>query len=181
MSSMEFVLIAYAILIGLGIAEILRGFADLVRTESVLLDRRCLIFGFWVLGILLQVFWAMWRIGVRPQWAFVDFLVLLLPAILMYLIARITFPISLEQADLGAYYERTTPALWGLTAALYVSFAGVQPILYSSVQPSLLASQLGIAALALTAIRVRRPAFHLALLGAMLAQMAWRGFVVVVA
>jgi hypothetical protein len=178
---MEFVLIAYAILIGLGVAEILRGFADLVRAESVSLDRRSLMFGFWVLAILLQVFWAMWRIGGRVEWAFAEFLLLLLPAILMYLIARITFPISVSGADLGSYYERTTPALWGLTAALYVSFAAVQPLLYSSIQPALLVSQLGIAVLALSATRVCYPPFHLALLGAMLLQLAWRGFVVVVA
>ena len=122
----------------------------------------------------------MWRIGARMEWSFAEFLLLLLPAILMYLIARITFPISLSGADLGTYYERTTPAMWGLTAALYLSFAAVQPLLFSSLQPALLASQLGIAVLALLAIRVRHPWFHFVLLGSMLLQLAWRGFLVVV-
>ena len=117
MSAIEFVLIAYAILIGMGVAEILRGFADLIRAESVRLDRRLLLFASWVLFIILELFWAMWRVQRQTAWTFAEFLVFLLPAALLYVIARISFPIAMDGADLGAYYERTTPGLWGLTAA----------------------------------------------------------------
>ena len=177
---MEFVLIAYAILIGMGVAEILRGFADLIRAESVELDGRLLLFAFWVLFVILQVFWAMWRIQRQVAWTFPEFLLFLLPAVLLYVIARISFPLAMDGADLGVYYERATPGLWGLTAAFFLSAASVQPLLYSSVQAPLLASQLSLAILALAAIKVRSPSFHLSVLVAMTVQVAWRGFVVVV-
>ena len=180
MSAMEFVLVALAILIGMGIAEILRGFADLIRAQSVDLDPRHLVFATWVLLILLQFFWAMWRVQQKDSWTFPEFLLFLLPAILMYVIGRVSFPKEMDGTDLGRYYDRVCPALWGLTAALYVSFGALQPLLYDSYQPLLLASQVTLAVLALAAVRVRAHSFHLATLAAMVAQLAWRGFIVVV-
>lgn len=182
MSAIEFVLIAYAIVIGMALAEILRGFADLIRAESLKLDARLLCFASWVLFIVLQVFWAMWRVEQRESWTFPQFLLFLLPAVLLYVIARISFPLEMKDSHLGEYYDRVSPTLWALTAATYLSFAALSSsLLYDSVQVPLLASQLGLAALALAATWLRANAFHFAILAAMLAQLVWRGFLVVVA
>ena len=180
MSAMEFVLIAYAILIGMGVAEILRGFADLIRARSVKLHPLLLVFGSWVLLILIELFWAMWRIEERASWTFTEFLVWLLPAALLYVIARVSFPQNMDGADLSEYYSRISPALWLLTACLYVSFTLLPPILYGAVVPLLLSSQLASAILAVMAVKFRNPSFHYVLLASMMAQLLWRGFVVVV-
>jgi len=44
MSAMEFVLVAHAIIVGLAVAEILRGLADMLRAEGTLISYRLLLF-----------------------------------------------------------------------------------------------------------------------------------------
>ena len=58
MSVMEFILVAHAIIVGLAVAEILRGFADMVRAEMVHVSYRLLLIAGWTLLLLLQVWWA---------------------------------------------------------------------------------------------------------------------------
>ena len=53
-------------------------------------------------------------------------------------------------------------------------------ILYGTVVPLLLSSQLASAILAVIAVKFRNPSFHCVLLVSMMAQLFWRGFVVVV-
>ena len=87
MSVMEFILVAHAIVVGLAVAEIRRGLADLVRAEATLISYRVLLIAGWALLLLWQVWWAIWRVGNRAEWTFPEFLILLLPvAILLSLI-----------------------------------------------------------------------------------------------
>ena len=180
MSVMEFILVAHAILIGLGIAELLRGFADLIRAQAVEISRR--LVGIAILALLLffVIWWAIWRVRDRDVWTFAEFILLLLPVVLLYLVARLAFPKEMDGANLKHYYERVSPAIWIIVACVYVSFGTVQPVLYGSIEPLLLASQLGIAALAVVATRVTTPWFQFALLAAIFAQTIWRSGVLVV-
>lgn len=77
MSVMEFVLVAHAIIVGLAVAEILRGIADLVRAERTQVSYRMLLIAAWALLLLLQVWWAIWRVGDREAWTFPEFLIFL--------------------------------------------------------------------------------------------------------
>ena len=180
MSVMEFILVAHAILTGLGVAEILRGFGDLIRSTPIAISRRLLGIATWALLLYFQVWWAIWRLGERDAWSFSDFLVMLLPVVILYLVARISFPKEIDGADLKDYYERVSPALWLLVASVYSSFAVFQPILYGSFQSILLTSQLGIIVAALIATRVRKAWFQLTLIVLMIAQVIWRGLVLTV-
>jgi len=180
MTVMEFILVAHAILTGLGIAELLRGFADLIRAAPVTFSRRLIGIAAWTLLLFFQLWWAIWRLGARDAWSFTDFLVMLLPVVILYLLARLSFPKEIDGADLKQYYERVAPALWFLVAGVYISFAIFQPILYGSFQPVLLMSQLGIAIAALVAAKVDSKKFHFTLLALMLAQVVWRGLIMTV-
>lgn len=70
MTVMEFVLVAHAIFVGLAVAEILRGFADLARAERTKISHRVLLLAAWVLLVLLQFWWSIWRVGDRAEWTF---------------------------------------------------------------------------------------------------------------
>lgn len=177
---MEFILVAHAILTGLGIAEVLRGFADLIRAVPVTISRRLIGIAAWTLLLFFQLWWAVWRTGARDTWSFADFLVMLLPVVILYLLARISFPKEIDGADLKQYYERMAPALWFLVAGVYISFAVFQPILYGSFQPVLLTSQVVIAIAALVAAKVDTKMFQFTLLALMIVQVAWRGFILTV-
>ena len=73
-----------------------------------------------------------------------------------------------------------SPALWFLVAGVYISFAVFQPILYGSIQPVLLTSQVVIAIAALMATKIETKMFQFPLLAIMIAQVAWRGLVLTV-
>jgi hypothetical protein len=180
MTIMEFILVTHAILIGLGVAEVLRGFADLVRAEPIRISRRLLGIAFWALLLYFEIWWAIWRIKDRDAWSFPEFLLFLLPVLILYLVARLSFPKRMDGVDLKHYYERISPVMWLLVSGVYVSFALMQPILYGSVVPPLLVSQLAIAIPALVAIRVRTLWFHFLLIMVMLLQVAWRGLLLTV-
>jgi len=180
MSVMEFILVAHAILTGLGIAEVLRGFADLIRAVPATTSRRLIGIAAWTLFLLFQLWWAVWRVGARDTWSFAEFLLMLLPVVILYLLARISFPKEIDGADLKQYYERTSPALWFLVAGVYISFAVFQPTLYGSIQPVLLTSQVVIAVAALVATKVSSKKFQFALLAFMIVQVAWRGIVLTI-
>lgn len=176
MSVMEFILVAHAIIVGLAVAEILRGFADLVRAESVQLSYRLLLIASWTLLLLLQVWWAIWRVGDRAVWTFPEFFAFLLPAGTLYVIARLCFPVTLSGADLRDYYERVARVIWWLVAATYLCFALLMaPFIFGRVVPSIFASQVAIAVLALVASGVKNARFQLAVIVAMIAQVLWRG------
>ena len=181
MSVMEFILVAHAIIVGLAIAEILRGFADLVRAEGSSVSYRLLLMAGWALLLLLQVWWAIWQVGDRPGWTFPEFLIFLLPVGILYIFARLCFPENLAESNLQAYYLRVAPALFLLVAATYATFAFLlSPFVFRTFNPWLFASQLVLIVLAIGASRYRARAFHVFVLAAMIVQVGWRGLATVV-
>ena len=181
MSVMEFILVAHAIVVGLAIAEILRGLGDLVRAENTQVSRRLLLMAGWALLLLLQVWWAIWQVGDRPEWTFPEFLIFLLPVGLLYVFARLCFPERVSESNLQAYYVRVAPALFVLVAATYATFAFLlSPFIFRTFVPLLFASQLVLVVLAIVASRYQARAFHYLVLVAMIAQVGWRGLATVV-
>ncbi len=176
MSVMEFVLVAHAIIVGLAVAEILRGFADMVRAEKVRVSYRLLFIAGWALLLLWQLWWAVWGVGDRPEWTFPEFLIFLLPVAVLYMIARLCFPEKVSGSDLQAYYLQVAPKIFVLVAVTYASFALLmQPFIFGQIWPVVFASQISMAALALLASRFHAPAFQLLVITAMVVQVVWRG------
>jgi len=174
---MEFILVAHAIVVGLAVAEILRGFSELLRSNNVNISYRLILIAVWTLLLLLQVWWSIWHVGDHAVWTFSEFLLFLLPVGVLYMIARLCFPAELTDVDLDAYYSRVAQKIWWLVAATYAYFAFLlAPFVYGRVIPVVFASQIGIAALALAASRVKSPSFQVVVIIVMLAQVLWRGF-----
>ena len=181
MSVMEFILVAHAIIVGLAVAEILRGLADLVRAEGTQVSYRLLLMAGWALLLLLQVWWAIWQVGDRPGWTFPEFLIFLLPVALLYVFARLCFPEKVAESNLRAYYQRISSALFLLVAATYATFAFLlSPLVFRAFVPWLFTSQLVLVVLAIVASRYKARAFHFLVLAAMIVQVAWRGLSTVV-
>lgn len=177
MSVMEFILVAHAIVVGLAVAEILRGFSELFRSNIINISYRLILIAAWTLLLLLQLWWAIWHVSDRAVWTFSEFLLFLLPVGFLYIIARLCFPIELNDADLDAYYARVARVIWWLVAASYASFAFLlAPFIYGSINPAVFASQIGLAVLALVASFVKSPPFQVVVIILMLAQVMWRGF-----
>lgn len=176
MSVMEFILVGHAIIVGLAVAEILRGLAEMVRAEKVLVSGRLLLIAGWTLLLLWQVWWAIWQIGDRTEWTFPEFLVSLYPVSLLYVIARLCFPEKISGSDHQAYYSRISPQLFLLVGTTYLGFAFFwQPFVFGAIVPWVFASQLAMATLAIIASRYRAPAFQILVIVAMIAQVIWRG------
>jgi len=174
---MEFILVAHAIVVGLAIAEILRGFSELFRSSYKSVNYRLILIAVWTLLLLLQVWWAIWHVSDHAVWTFSEFLLFLLPVGILYIVARLCFPAELTEVDLDAYYARVSRVIWLLVAATYASFAFLlAPFVYGGIIPTVFASQTGIAVLALVARRVKSPSFQIVVIIIMLAQVLWRGF-----
>jgi hypothetical protein len=173
---MEFVLVAHAIIVGLAVAEILRGFADTLRAEDALISYRLLLIAGWALLLLWQLWWAVWRVVDRPEWTFPEYLAFLFPVAVLYMIARLCFPERVSGSDLQAYYQRIAPRIFLLVAVTYLSFTLLmQPLIFRDFWPLVAASQVSMAIFAILASRFHAPAFQLFVIVAMVAQVVWRG------
>lgn len=176
MSIMEFVLVAHAIIVGLAVAEILRGFSELIRSNEVKISYRLLLIAAWTLVLLLQIWWAIWSVGDRAAWTFLEFILFLLPVGILYVIARLCFPLVLTGNDLKVYYLRVGKVIWWLVAATYASLAlFLSPFVFGEIIPLVFASQIAVALLAVVASQVTSPHFQVFVIGAMLTQVLWRG------
>ncbi|MGI9200583.1 MAG: hypothetical protein ACR2QL_05965 [Woeseiaceae bacterium] len=176
MSVMEFILVAHAIVVGLAVAEILRGLADMARTEEVQISGRLLLIAGWTLLLLWQLWWAIWQVGDRTEWTFPEFLISLIPVAILYVLARICFPEKASDPDHPAYYSRVAPQIFLLVACTYLSFAFFwQPFVFGGIVPLVFASQLAVAVLAIIASRYHAPVFQLLVIFAMVVQVFWRG------
>lgn len=181
MSVMEFVLVAHAIIVGLAVAEILRGFADMFRAERMRVSYRLLLISGWALLLLLQLWWAIWHVGDRAEWSFPEFLIFLLPVAILYVIARLCFPEKVSESDLRAYFLRVSRTMFLLVASTYATFALLlQPFIFGGIVPWVFGSQLVLAVLATIASRYESRTFHFAVIVAMIAQVAWRGLSTVI-
>ena len=177
MSVMEFILVAHAIIVGLAVAEILRGFSELFRSKNVKVSYRLLLIALWTFLLLLQLWWAVWHVSSHDVWTFSEFLLFLLPVGILYVIARLCFPVEMTDVDLNDYYAQVGRVIWWLVAATYLSFAFLMaPFVYGLFLPMVFASQVIIAVLALIASHLKSPAFQVFVIMAMLAQVLWRGF-----
>jgi len=120
---MEFILVAHAIIVGLAVAEVLRGISELFRSKNFKISYRLLLIAVWTLLLLLQVWWSIWHVSGHAVWTFSEFLLFLLPVGILYIIARLCFPADLNDVDLDVYYSRVAQKIWWLVAATYAFFA----------------------------------------------------------
>lgn len=131
MGLFEFLMVLVSVVIGLGITEILTGWANLLRArEGVRFYWIHTFFQFGVFFALLQQWWEFWDMAEVGEISFLAVLAVLAPPILLFLIAHLLFPVHAENMDLEDYYYRQSPLLWGLVIAGTVEGTFLQPAVF---------------------------------------------------
>lgn len=163
---MEFIPVAHAVIVGMAVAEILRGIADIVCSWSQAGCCSCTCRSGGPSGGSVPAangpFLNSWSSCCRSQFPNV--------------IARLCFPEELAESGLEAYYPRVAPVIFLLVAATYASFALLlQPFIVGGIDPPVFVSQPVLVVLAVVAGGCESPASRFVVLAAMISQAAWRG------
>ncbi len=131
MGLFEFLMVLVSVVIGLGITEILSGWANLLRArDEIHVYWIHILFQFGVFFALLQQWWEFWDMARMGALSFVAVLTVLAPPIFLYLIAHLLFPTEVRGADLEDYYYRQAPLLWGLVVLLTLEASVLPPIVF---------------------------------------------------
>jgi len=119
MGILEFIQVLVAIIIGLGISEILKGIADLLRPGGRSVSALHLAIAAYLFIQQVHVWWAGWRFASVRAWQFHELLVYLLAVMVLYLAARLTFPEDPSSRDLRTYFDHVASRIWALIAAFF--------------------------------------------------------------
>ena len=131
MGLFEFLMVLVSVVIGLGITEILTGWANLLRArDGVRFYWIHVAFQFGVFFALLQQWWEFWDLAGVGEISFVAVLTVLTPPIFLFLIAHLLFPVRSEDVDLEEYYYRHAPLLWGLVIVGTLQGTFVHPLVF---------------------------------------------------
>ena len=131
MGLFEFLMILVSVVIGLGLAEILTGGANLIRArDEVRFYWIHVAFQVGVFFALLQQWWELWDMESLGEISFVAVLAVLAPPIFLYLIANLLYPKQTERVNLEEYYFRQAPILWGLVIAGTLEGTFLQPLVF---------------------------------------------------
>ena len=133
MNLFEFLMILLSLIVGLGLAEILSGFANHLRRHGMreLSWPHAVVTATVFLG-LLQVFWEAWGLRFEETWTFPAMLLMLGGPICLYLIAHVLFPERGEVVNLGDYYMKRAPLLWPVAGLTVVVGTVFRPIAFGA-------------------------------------------------
>jgi len=111
MSPFTHVLVLASIVIGMGMREVLIGFVDTVRArQAVRLYWPHLLFASGVFATQMTWWWIAWSYR-GHEWTVGALLLLISGPVLLFMIARLTFPNPVVDQDLEAYYYGLAPIL----------------------------------------------------------------------
>lgn len=131
MGLFEFLMVLVSVVIGLGLTELLTGWANLLRARKTV--RFYWIHTLFQVGIffaLLQQWWEFWDMEGVGTISFLAVLIILAPPIVLFLIAHLLFPTTAEGADLKDYYFNQSTLLWGLVIAGTVVGTFLPPLIF---------------------------------------------------
>lgn len=131
MGLFEFLMILVSVVIGLGVTEILTGWANLLRTRaSVRFYWVHVLLQVGVFFALLQQWWEMWDLADVGQITFVAVLTVLASPVLLFLMAHLLFPTVPNGADLRSYYYDQSRILWGLASVGALAGTVIPPLVF---------------------------------------------------
>ena len=131
MSLFEFLMVLLSIIIGLGIAEILKGIARHIRNrDSVSVYWVHSVLVILVFVALLQQWWEVWGLKNYSDWSFLGLLMMLTGPTGLFLIAYLLFPQPVKGANFREYYYGPMRPVWWI-AVLTVTLATLfRPIVF---------------------------------------------------
>jgi hypothetical protein len=168
----EYLSVLLSIILGLAVAQILTGYRSLVLARArVLTYQPTLIWMVVVLLIAVQSWWAMFGLREVAAWTFGGFMILLLQAILIYMLAGLSLPDVPAEGDLDlrVHYHLHRRLFFGLVVVL-VGVSLSKDLVFSGRLPTPLnvAFQGGLALVSAIAMVTKAPWYHRVLAPAVL-------------
>jgi hypothetical protein len=139
MSLFEFLIVILSIVIGIGISELVKGTAGLLRTYK--LDEIGIVvpaLAVLLLLVYLQLFWESWNLRSELLFTFPAMMLMLMPPVLINLVAHIMFPDMSGRMGVVDYYLSKSRLIWTvmtIVACLSVVFRPIafgQPLFIMS-------------------------------------------------
>lgn len=138
MDEFEYITVLLSIILGLGVTQLLSGFARLLR------DGRSLVRAWWVIVIvlnlliaILQVWWVSFIWRDVQEWTFVGYIAFMVLPVLLYLLAYLVLPADLHldgEALAQAFIERRRP-FYAIVALIPLASLVQQRLLHGNVPP----------------------------------------------
>ena len=122
MDPFEFIMVLVSIIMGLGIATLLRGVVRSLRPDTTTTPG--LVHAIWIVWVFVMP-WApgggRWAIADRPIWTFWDLLSFLLVPILLFALAELAFPLGDTQTNLTDYLHEVGGRFFPVAATLMLA------------------------------------------------------------
>ncbi len=116
----EYLMVLTSIIIGLGIANILMGFGEMLRSRHEVRESIThLAVVAVVLVLMLQHWWDSWNLHEVTYWTFPGLMLHLAGPVILFLASYLVFPRSVRDQDMLQYYLSQATLLWSL-GALYL-------------------------------------------------------------
>jgi len=124
-------MILLSIIVGLGLAEILVGYARLLRTSKTSK-------GSWLHGAvgaviflaMLQSFWESWGLRNIDTWSYPAMLLMLTGPVLLFVIAHVLFPEADSDDDLESHYFAHSRQIWLIGIVTAIASVLFRPIAF---------------------------------------------------
>jgi hypothetical protein len=134
MNLFEFLLVIVAIVLGLGITELLGGVVRILRGEI----RSSLLQALWIVIVFdlqVQLAWGLWGLRDRPGWRYPEFVLLLLAPVTLYMAAALLFPDRASDENARSFLARNHRAFFLMNAAYVAETALFGAFLYGQGWP----------------------------------------------
>jgi hypothetical protein len=160
MDLFSFLLVVVAIVLGLGITELLGGVVRILRGDL----KRGALHTLWVLIVFqlqLQLAWGLWGLRGRTEWRYPEFVLLLLGPVTLYMAAAVLFPSVPSDQTLDHHLLRRRRAFFLLNAG-YVVVTGLFSwfLFHEGWLPGVTLLRLGTVAVLLTLAKTNRRSIH---------------------
>lgn len=140
MDEFGYLSVIISVILGLSITQLLQGLSRIINArDRVRIYWPTLGWGVLLLLVDVQAWWAMFGLRHKHDWTFVQFGVVLLEAILLYLLAALMMPELPDEGpvDLRANYFRHSGWFFGALVAVLVDSLLKNVVMYGSLAPPL--------------------------------------------
>ncbi len=123
----DYLAVLFSIILGLAVTEILQGFRrSLLARRRIILYWPALLWGFILLVVCAQTWWALFGLHDESDWTFGKYAIVLTQTALLYMVAGLSLPGTDEESDWNmrsAYFDNSRPFYLLLVAMISVSLA----------------------------------------------------------
>jgi hypothetical protein len=164
MDAFSYLSVLLSIIVGLGMTQLLTAGGRIIRHRgAVRFYWPPILWAALIVLIFVQMWWTMFGLRAIHDWTFVDFLVVLMQTVTLYMMAAVVLPeeIGGEGVDLRAHYQAQQGWMFGfMLATLVVSVLKDLTLAGRLPQGENLAFHVVLAAVCVVGIVVRRPRVH---------------------